>query len=120
MSRVRSLARLVWSVVTFLILVARRPSPVQRIAPRLASTSRHAAPSSGGQTTVPVVPVSVRVDGVEIELPEPSIWPVMLAFGATLFLFGVIANIAFVAAGLILVVWAIYGWIGELKDARAS
>jgi hypothetical protein len=42
---------------------------------------------------------------------------VTLAFGLTLLLFGLISTVAFVVVGLLLVIWAIIGWIGELSDA---
>ena len=47
---------------------------------------------------------------------QGSLWPVVLAAGITLLLFGVLTNIAFSAAGLAVTSVGIVGWIRELHD----
>jgi hypothetical protein len=47
-----------------------------------------------------------------------SLWPVVLAAGITLLLFGVLTSIAFSAAGLAVTVAGIVGWVGELRDEK--
>ena len=51
----------------------------------------------------------------EVHLPGPSIWPVVLALGITLLLFGVVRSYVFSAAGTLLIAGALAGWIGELR-----
>ncbi len=50
----------------------------------------------------------------KIHLPEPSVWPAVLAGGITLLTFGVVSNLTFSAAGLLLIAGALAGWIREL------
>ncbi len=50
-----------------------------------------------------------------VHLPAPSIWPAMLALGIALLLFGVPTSYAFSVVGALLMIWAIAGWIGELR-----
>ena len=50
-----------------------------------------------------------------IHLPSPSIWPVVLAGGITLLLFGVVTSLVFSVVGALLTIWALAGWIGELR-----
>ncbi len=50
-----------------------------------------------------------------VHLPAPSIWPVVLAAGITLLLFGVVTSLAFSVAGALLAIVALAGWIGELR-----
>lgn len=47
-------------------------------------------------------------------MPRPSVWPLTLGGGLTLLLFGLISNLAFAAAGLLLMIWALVGWMREL------
>jgi hypothetical protein len=51
----------------------------------------------------------------EIHLPSPSIWPLILAAGITLLLFGIPTNYLFSLVGTILIVGGLAGWIGELR-----
>jgi Cytochrome c oxidase subunit IV len=51
----------------------------------------------------------------EIHLPHPSVWPIVLAAGIALLLFGVVTSLAFSAVGAIMIVVALAGWIGELR-----
>jgi hypothetical protein len=50
-------------------------------------------------------------------LPAPSVWPAALGAGLTLMAFGIIANLAFSAAGALLTATAIAGWVTELRRA---
>ena len=61
------------------------------------------------------VPTAEAEGGGEVHLPEPSIWPVVLALGITLLLFGVVSSYVFSAAGVLLIAGALAGWIGELR-----
>ena len=62
-------------------------------------------------------PEAIRDGGIpeDIHLPAPSIWPVVLAAGITLLLFGVVTSLAFSVTGALLVIRALVGWIGELR-----
>jgi hypothetical protein len=52
-------------------------------------------------------------DGVHVT--RPSIWPVTLAAGVSLLLFGLLVSLAMAAVGAAVMVWALAGWIGELR-----
>jgi hypothetical protein len=52
--------------------------------------------------------------GEHVHAPAPSIWPMVLAGAITLVAFGVITSWVFSGVGVVLMAWALYGWIGEL------
>ena len=56
----------------------------------------------------------------EIHLPDPSYMPVLLAFGATLVVVGVVLTWIMVAIGLILVVVAMTRWIRQTREEMAE
>ncbi len=49
--------------------------------------------------------------------PRPSAWPIALAFSVALLLFGLIYNVYFLGAGIILVTVCILGWVLERQKA---
>ncbi len=53
----------------------------------------------------------------ESHLPERSIWPVVLAGGISLLLFGVVTSLSFSVVGAVLIVGALTGWMGDLVHA---
>ena len=55
-----------------------------------------------------------------VHLPNPSIWPMVLGAGLSLLLFGVVTSYAFIAIGVLLVVGAVGGWIGDLLHADSD
>jgi len=55
-----------------------------------------------------------------VHLPQPTVWPAVLASGMTLLAWGVITNYAVSAAGAILFGIAAWGWVQELRrETRA-
>ena len=44
-----------------------------------------------------------------------SIWPIACAGGLALLAFGVLTSLLFSAAGALLLVWALVGWIAEMR-----
>jgi hypothetical protein len=52
-----------------------------------------------------------------VHLPHPSIWPMVLGAGLSLILFGVVTSYAFIAIGVVLILGAVGGWIGDLLHA---
>lgn len=55
-----------------------------------------------------------------VHLPQPTVWPAVLASGMTLLVWGVITNYAVSAAGAILFAIAAWGWVQELRrETRA-
>jgi cell division protein FtsX len=54
----------------------------------------------------------------ESPLPERSVWPVVLAGGIALLLFGVVTSFSFSVLGALLIVGALMGWIGDLLHVR--
>ncbi len=57
-------------------------------------------------------------DGVQ--LPRPSVWPMVLGGGLSLLLFGIVTSYAFIAIGMLLILGALGGWIGDLLYAGAD
>jgi hypothetical protein len=77
------------------------------------------ANNQAGPPTGDVASMSVPQAGMPggVHLPRPSIWPMVLAAGMTLVLFGVVTSYAFMAVGVLLTVGAVAGWIGDLLRA---
>ena len=50
----------------------------------------------------------------EIELPAPTAWPIVLAFGCTLMFAGLLTSASVSALGLVLSVAGCIGWFREL------
>jgi hypothetical protein len=50
----------------------------------------------------------------------PSMWPAILSGGLTLAGLGVVTNVAFSLVGLLLIIWALAAWIGELRRGDVS
>ena len=72
-----------------------------------------------GRPDVGPAPTSeVAHDGsnTNVHLPSPSYWPIVLGGGILLVGYGLIYNLWLAAAGLVLLVAAIYGWILEPAD----
>ncbi len=44
-------------------------------------------------------------------MPDPSIWPLVLAFGMTVMVTGIVFNLFVVLAGIAIFVFAIGGWL---------
>ena len=49
--------------------------------------------------------------------PRPSAWPIALAFAIAIMLFGLVYNVYFLGAGVILVIICILGWVLERQKA---
>ncbi len=80
---------------------------------------RQSAPRSAPEPAEPatvadIQPEEIHVEGVEIHIPAPSVWPVILAFGLMLVFFGVVTNLGFAIVGGVLLIWAVGGWLKEL------
>ena len=56
----------------------------------------------------------------EIHLPDPSYMPVLLAFGVTIVVIGVVLNWVMVAIGLIIVLVALTRWIRQTREEMAE
>ena len=56
----------------------------------------------------------------KVHLPSPSYWPIVLSGGILLVGYGLIYNLWLAAAGLVLLVGAIYGWVLEPDGESAS
>src|ERR1700743_2958571 len=58
---------------------------------------------------------SVHRTGIhEIEMPAPTVWPVVLAFGSALMFTGLLTSASISVLGLILAVFGSVGWIREV------
>lgn len=56
----------------------------------------------------------------EIHLPDPSYMPVLLAFGTTIVVVGVVLTWVMVAIGLIIVLVALARWIRQTREEMAE
>jgi len=54
------------------------------------------------------------------KLPEPTVWPAVLAMGITLLVWGLITSLIITAVGLCLFVGALAGWIRDIRHERAK
>ncbi len=70
-------------------------------------TDRHGVAAPPDQRAATETPPGVH-------LLHPSVWPCVLAAGTTLLLFGVVSSLSFSVVGLLLIVSALGGWIGDL------
>jgi hypothetical protein len=52
----------------------------------------------------------------EIHLPDPSYLPVVVAFGLTIAIVGVVFTWVMVAIGLIITLIALFRWIGQTRS----
>jgi hypothetical protein len=120
MKTLRGLMRFLWPAVRWLVISGRGRRQTHP-APVATSHAEEAAPAAPPvPKPVPVMPEAVWVDGKRIELPPPSVWPVVLAFGVMLVFFGLITSVVFVAVGVALIARAIAGWIGEIEHEHAE
>jgi hypothetical protein len=53
--------------------------------------------------------------GEAVHLPGPSYTPVVVAFGLTLAVTGVVLNVVMCALGVVIAVVAIWRWIGDTR-----
>jgi hypothetical protein len=126
MKTVRRLFRLVLLAVRSLLLLGRvsRQSPARpramasMAAPPAVRTETATAVDAPGGEPIPIMPEAVWVGGRRIHLPPPSVWPAVLAFGVTVLMFGLITSVVFDAVGLLLIAWAVAGWIGEISHGH--
>jgi Flp pilus assembly protein TadB len=56
----------------------------------------------------------------EIHLPDPSYMPVLLAFGVTIVVVGVVLTWVMVAIGLIIALIALIRWIRQTREEMAE
>jgi hypothetical protein len=56
----------------------------------------------------------------EIHLPEPSYLPVVLAFGVTIAIVGVVLTWVMVVIGLIIVAIALFRWIRQTRSEMSE
>ncbi len=78
--------------------------PRSEAAARPADAGPHGAGRSGWHEPLPV------------SLPKPTIWPLVLAFGACLLAWGVLTSWAISLVGLTLFATGLGGWIARMRD----
>jgi hypothetical protein len=50
------------------------------------------------------------------ELPKPTLWPIVLAFGLIFFFWGFLTSFIITGVALVVVFFGIMGWIEEFKS----
>jgi hypothetical protein len=58
--------------------------------------------------------------GEAVHLPEPSYLPVLVAFGITLAVVGVVINVAILAIGLLITLVAVVRWVRQTREEMAD
>ena len=53
-------------------------------------------------------------------IPQPTFAPAAMAFGTTIFMWGLLTSMVLIATGLCVMVAALAAWIGEIRHARRS
>lgn len=70
---------------------------------------------------MPGSPPTFSPDGSEwyephVHIPSPTYWPMVLALGIAVFFWGFMTMLLVNLIGLALIVVALIGWIGEVRD----
>jgi hypothetical protein len=60
----------------------------------------------------------VRPEPDSVEMPTPTVWPIVMALGVTLLAAGVATNPALSAVGAVLFVIGLGGWVGQLMPGQ--
>lgn len=50
------------------------------------------------------------------ELPKPTLWPIVLAFGLVFFFWGFLTSLIISGVALVVVIFGLLGWIEEFKS----
>jgi hypothetical protein len=89
------------------------------------------ADSNGGLGAVPVEPPPVQKTQTDLhhgpfnkegwvvlteELPRPTYWPITMAVALTLIAFGIVNSFLIIIIGIVLLIVALVGWIGDVRD----
>jgi cytochrome c oxidase subunit 1 len=72
------------------------------------------------RTSVEVIAEEEAHADAHIHLPSPSYWPIMLAFGLMIIAYGVIYSTLLLAAGVAVIILALFGWALEPPTAEDS
>ena len=48
-------------------------------------------------------------------IPEPTFWPMVLALGVTIALWGILTSWVFIVTGMLLSLLSVYRWVMELR-----
>lgn len=75
-------------------------------------------PVRGGDGSGPIETVPQATE--EVHLPGPSYLPVIVAFGVTIALVGVVLSFVMLAIGLVIAAVAIVRWIRETREEMAE
>ncbi len=51
------------------------------------------------------------------EIPQPTFWPVFLAFGVLLLFWGLISSLIMSAIGALVVAVSVSGWVSDLNNS---
>lgn len=78
------------------------------------STSQVPRSQHGPPPPPELAAVRTEAPPADVHAPESSQWPLALAAGVTLLLYGVLTGLVFSALGALLTVLALGGWIREL------
>src|SRR5258705_2621617 len=68
--------------------------------------------------TAPITTAPARTPNV-VELPAPTAWPIVLAFGTTLLFAGLVTSVAVSALGGVLMIAGAVGWFRDVLPHEA-
>jgi len=66
------------------------------------------------------IPTEEWNDPLPEVIPRPTYWPIVFALGVNFLLFGVVTRYVMSGVGLILLVIALVGWIGEMRHDQRN
>lgn len=80
------------------------------VVPITGSAVENAAASAHAHVSLP------STDGTVTNEPQPTCVPAALAMGIMMLLWGILTNWIMSAAGALVMVWAITGWVREMHE----
>lgn len=90
----------------------KQTQPAQR-GPVIARAVPPEAPPQAASAPSPAAHADDTPAG--IHMPPPTIWPLVLSLALTLIALGVVTNLIFSILGIVCLIWAIVGWVGDLR-----
>lgn len=110
---------MIWPISRWFGQVASEKSPPRR---QLGGTNggalKDAPMKNCDKRASPVTPNEAWAVPKPDSIPQRTYWPAMLALGIVFVCFGIVAEYVFVLVGMVLMIWSIGHWVGELVDGK--
>jgi hypothetical protein len=111
--------------VVFRIALPETPPAPEVVRPASETKNRitSATPAAANQVETVAAATPVKPGWFELppeELPHPTYWPVVLALGIILLVFGFVTTLVISGVGIVLFILAMAGWIGDMYNAKGE